>query len=154
MVRFLPLILLASTLVPARGLWAQDSYLAVSAGVVVPGESIELPDDRGVTVRGQVGLDFLVAGVHLQGGWTRLPTEPTSPNLGDPRRFQHFGAGARLRFGPLWIGATGARFFGDTEEGSALLPEVGVGWGALEAAADARVRGADRWWSLRATLRF
>jgi hypothetical protein len=142
-------LLAALVLTPTEG---RSQGLTASVGVGAASGWSDLGDatDGGFTLRGQLGVDLLVASVHGQVGWTRLP------GRGDADDFStaHYGVGGRLGLGLLWVGLNGAYFSGDGDDGMGFFPEVGVGLGPLEAVADVRVDGDQKWWSLRGAFRF
>lgn len=141
-----------ATLALALPSTARAQGLSTSVGVGMAGGWSDLGDvtDPGFTLRGQVGVDLLVASVHGQVGWTRLP----AAGDGDAFSTAHYGVGGRLGLGLLWVGINGAYFSGDGDDGMGFFPEVGVGLGPLEAVADVRIDGDQKWWGLRGALRF
>lgn len=113
--------------------------------------------DPGFTVRGQLGLSALVAGVHAQVGYTRFPiAENGVLDLGGDENVNiyHYGVGGRVGMGLLSVGATAAYFSGDSSDDFGILPELSVGLGPIEAVLDAKITGDQKWWSLRGALKF
>ena len=132
---------------------------SLTAGVAgAYGDGSDLVGD-GYTLRGQLGLDLLLVGLHAQVGYTRFSgtTATVAGNTIETNASNnyHYGIGGRLGAGGLlWFGGTGAWFAGDGDDEFGLIPEVGVGIGPLEVVADARVTGSSKWWSLRGGIRF
>ena len=145
------LLLVAPVLVAPATASAQLSA-SVGAGVANPLGDFGDDVDAGFTVRGQVGLNLLVAGVHAQVGYSRF-SGVESGETGNVNMY-HYGLGGRAGVGLAWFGATAARFSGDGEGSFGFIPEVGVGLGPLEAVADVRITGDRKWWALRGALRF
>jgi hypothetical protein len=127
---------------------------SLGAGYAFPVGDFGDLHDNGFTVRGQLGLSFLLASVHGQVGWTRFPGADLENLLPEDVDFFHAGVGGRVGLGLFWVGLTGAYFSGDGEDGMGFLPEVGVGLGPLEAVADSRIDGDEKWIGVRVNLKF
>jgi len=146
----------AALLLVAPATAAAQLSASVGAGVANPLGDFGDIVDPGFTLRGQVGVNLLVAGVHAQVGYSRfsgITDEEAGLDTGDVDIY-HYGLGGRVGVGLAWLGATAARFSGDGEGTFGFIPEVGVGLGPLEAVADVRITGDQKWWALRGALRF
>ena len=123
--------------------------------------------DYGVTARGQIGLPVLsFLDVHTQFGWTWMESavgsalnrfgvaELLGTDFESSFTFWHIGAGARASLGPLFIGANGLYFVGDTDEGLGFVPEAGIRLGRFELVADHRMDGELKWWAARLGFNF
>lgn len=145
----LVLSVLALTLIPARGVEAQ---LSTSIGAGVAGGLGDFGDayDSGWTLRGQAGLNLLLAGLHAQAGVTRLDgTEGR-----DGTTIFQGGIGGRLGVGLFFVGANANYYIGDAiENGVGFAPEVGLSFLMLEAVADIRLDD-DHMWGVRVALKF
>ena len=128
-------------------------YTSVGVGGVQPIGDFDDLFDRGFTVRGQAGLSLLLAGAHVQAGWSNFEADIDSGSS-ESANIYHAGIGGRVGMGLFWVGANGAYFFGDGESGVGYFPEVGLGLMNFEAVADVRVDGNEKWVSLRAALKF
>lgn len=140
---------------PWFGAGAQaQTYTSLGLGVVMPRGDLEDVYDAGLTFRGQRGVSLVLVDVHVQVGVTSfvLAGEPSSGD--DEATVYHAGAGARLGLGPFWVGANGAYFFGDGEDGVGFFPEVGLRLWRLEAVADYRVDEGRQWLAARLGWRF
>ena len=133
-------------------------YTSIGAGVAAPISDFGDVAGTGYTVRGQVGLSAIIVDAHIQGGWSRFSGEDFTVGgetvSGETANVYHAGVGARLGLGLIWVGANGAYFFGDADEGIGFFPEVGVGIGPIEVVADIRIDGDQKWAAVRAALRF
>ncbi len=131
--------------------WSGVTYKSVGAGLALPTGDLADAVDSGYTVRGQMGLGLLTFGdVHVQTGWTRFSSSTSGDD--DVSTF-HAGVGARVGTGATFIGANLVYFFGD-DDGTGVLPEVGVVFGPLEGVLDYRLDGDAHWFGLRAGYRF
>ncbi|NNK63656.1 MAG: hypothetical protein HKO98_10680 [Gemmatimonadetes bacterium] len=135
----------------------------VSAGWVWPRGGLDDRYDRGVIVRARRGFPLLIAELHIQGGFTRLPGAQPRPPGADPSgllpasadaaNLLHAGMGLRVGLGLLWVGGTAAWFVGDLDDEMTFLPEVGLRLGPTELVGEVRW-GERRWAALRAGVRF
>jgi hypothetical protein len=135
----------------------------VSAGWVWPRGGLDDRYDRGVMVRARRGFPILIAELHVQGGFTRLPggqplrpgddASAPLPGRADAADLLHAGMGLRVGLGMLWVGGTAAWFVGDLDDEMTFLPEVGLRLGPTELVGEMRW-GERRWLALRAGLRF
>jgi len=127
---------------------------SLTGGIIAPIGDFGDTYDPGYSVRGQVGLSFLLASVHAQVGVSRFSANDSAPAATDDLNVYHYGVGARAGFGLLWVGANAAYFSGDGDDGLGFFPEVGVSFLMLEAVADMRIDGDQKWYGLRAGIRF
>ncbi len=151
-IRIALLGLLLAILTPATNTHAQI-YTSLGVGVAQPIGDFDDVFDRGFTVRGQAGLSLLVAGAHVQGGWSNYAVDVDAGGS-DSANIYHAGIGGRVGVGLFWVGANGAYFFGDGESGVGYFPEVGLGLMNLEAVADFRIDGSEKWIALRGAVKF
>lgn len=146
-------VLIAAILLFApRGVRAQGLQFSGGLGYAAPIGSISDFQTQGYTLRGQAGLNLLLASVHAQAGWTRLSGREGQ----EPVNIQHLVAGGRFGLGLVWTGLNAGWFRDPDNEGNSLgyLPEIGAGLGPLEVVFDVRPSGPNKWWSLRGALRF
>lgn len=136
----------------AGELEAQGLRVSGGLGYAAPIGTFSDFQSQGYTLRGQVGLNLLVASVHAQAGWTHL----SGRGGNDPVNVQHLVAGGRFGLGLLWTGLSAGWFRDPDDTGNAFgyLPEIGAGLGPLEVVLDVRPSGSNRWWSLRGGFRF
>jgi hypothetical protein len=142
---------------------AAQPSTTVSAGWVWPRGGLDDRYDRGIAIRARRGFPLLIAELHVQGGFTRLPGgQPRSPSAHDPGPIPgsadaadllHGGMGLRIGLGMFWVGGTAAWFVGDLDDEMTFLPEAGVRLGPTELVTEVRW-GERRWIALRAGLRF
>jgi hypothetical protein len=133
---------------------------SITGGVAGPtGDAGDL-FDPGFTVQGRAELSLLFAGVHANGGFTRLSgKEITAAGVtveSDAVDFFNVGVGARVGLGALlWAGANANYYIGsDVDNELGIVPEVGASLGPIEAIADFKITGDVNWWSIRAGIRF
>ena len=152
--KLIPALLAVALLIPTAAQAQLQTSLA--AGIATPTGDFGDLYDQGYTVRGQVGLSLLFASVHAQVGVSRFSADPNSLALLTDNNLNvyHYGVGARAGVGLLWVGANAAYFSGDTDDGLGFFPEIGVGFLMFEAVADMRIDGDQKWYGLRAGLRF
>lgn len=147
------LALLALMALSPRGAEAQ-AYGSVAGGVAAPAGDFGDLFETGYTARGQVGFSLVLLDVHLQAGWTRFPgKEIEGSSTGDDANIYHAGVGARVGLGVIFVGANAAHFFGDGDSGIGFFPEVGVSLWRLEAVADYRFDGDQKWFGVRLGLK-
>ncbi|MEJ2504044.1 MAG: hypothetical protein P8177_12170 [Gemmatimonadota bacterium] len=144
----IPCVLVAIALAPADG--NAQIYSSVGAGVAVPTGDFGDNFDTGWTVRGQLGLSFVLVDGHVQAGWSRFPGKDSVEDAD----IYHAGVGARVGLGLVFVGANAAYFFGDGEDGVGFFPEIGAHIGPIEAVADYRIDGDNKWLGARVGLRF
>ena len=153
LIRSLPLALALVSL-GTSGAEAQ-LYGSAGLGAAKPYGDFQDKADLGLTFRGQAGLSLWLVDAHLQTGVTTFTAADDVPEGDDGNlNIYHAGAGARLGLGFVWVGANAAYFFGDGEDGVGYFPEVGVKFWHLEAVADVRLDGDEKWWSARIGYRF
>lgn len=147
------LTVLSLVLVPTAA--AAQISGSVGGGVAAPTGDLGDAYDTGLTVRAQAGVSLLVASVHGQVGWTRFPGKELTGGVDvEDIDFFHAGVGGRFGLGLFWVGLNAAYFSGDGDDGLGFFPEVGAGFGPIEAVADYRLDGDAHWLGLRAGLRF
>lgn len=136
----------------AGGVQAQGLQFSGGLGYAAPIGSISDFQSQGYTLRGQAGLNLLLASVHAQAGWTHLNGREGQ----EPVNIQHLVAGGRFGLGLVWTGLNAGWFRDPDNEGNSFgyLPEIGAGLGPLEVVFDVRPSGPNKWWSLRGGLRF
>ena len=146
-------LLTAAALLAAPSAAEAQLSTSVSAGVAGPtGDAGDIAD-TGFTVQGRVGLSLLVAGLHANGGFTRLPGKDSVG--ADDADVWNVGVGAKFGLAPLlWVGANANYYTGDGSDEMGIVPEIGVSIGPLEAIADYKVTGDVKFWSLRVGIGF
>lgn len=145
------LVFLLGAALAAAPVGAQGLNTSLGAGIASPVGDFGDLYDPGFTVRGQVGLDLVLLDVHAQAGWSRFGAADADT---DDANVTHLGVGARAGFGLFWVGLNAAQFWGEGDDGVGWVPEVGVSFLSLEAVADVRIDGDEKWWALRGALRF
>jgi hypothetical protein len=146
-------LLLAGEPLFGGGVRAQ-TYYSLGLGVVMPQDELSDVYDVGLTFRGQAGLSLAMLGAHIQTGVTSFSFADDVTSGDEEATVYHVGAGARLGIGFLWVGANGAYFFGDGEDGVGYFPEVGLKLWRLEVVADYRVDSDQTWLATRLAWRF
>ena len=160
-------LLLCAALLSAPALLSAQVGVNIGVGGTGAIGTFEELADYGFTARGQVGLPVLsFLDVHTQGGWTWMESavgsalnrfgvaELLGADVESSFTFWHVGAGARASLGPLFIGANGLYFVGDTDEGLGFVPEARIKLGRFELVADHRMDGELKWWAARLGFRF
>lgn len=131
---------------------------SIGVGIAVPQSDLGDTYDDGFTARGQVALSLIgIVQVHAQAGWTRFPVMQEFTDDLDDADIYHAGVGGRVGLGLVFVGVNTAYFFGDDPGDNSELgffPEVGIGFGPIEAVADYRIDGEAKWFGLRAALSF
>lgn len=135
-----------------REVRAQGLQFSGGLGYAAPIGSISDFQSQGYTLRGQAGLNLLLASVHAQAGWTHLAGRDGQEAV----HIQHLVAGGRFGLGLVWTGLNAGWFRDPDNKGNGFgyLPEIGAGLGPLEVVFDFRPSGPNKWWSLRGGLRF
>jgi len=136
----------------APGAQAQ-TYGSIGFGAAKPVSDLGDLYNTGYTVRGQVGFSLVFLDAHIQTGWTNFPVASKGSDL-DNLNIYHAGAGARLGLGFIWVGANGAYFFGDGDQGIGWFPELGLKFWKVEGVVDFRIDGDEKWGAARVGLRF
>ncbi len=152
--KLIPALLAFALVVPTAA--EAQFQTSLAAGIITPTGDFGDMYDPGYSVRGQIGVSFLLASVHAQVGVSRFSANENAPVqlTNDNLNVYHYGVGARTGFGLFWVGANAAYFSGDGDDGLGFFPEVGVSFLMLEAVADIRIDGDQKWYGLRAGLRF
>jgi len=158
--RLLPALAVAALLAVGAAPASAQLSTGVGAGLAYPTGDLGDVYDSGYTIQGRAGIDFLLASVHVNAGWTRFPSNPavSDPTLGAGDNFDVYqGAlGARAGLGLLFVGANVALYAGDIadDDNYGIVPEVGMGFGPLDVVADYRINGEAKWFTVRGELTF
>lgn len=153
--RLTPSVIFLTLFVAAAAPVTAQVRTSLGGGLAVPTGDLGDVTSPGLTVRGQIGVSLGLVEGHVQAGWSRFPGSMDVGDLGDGEDADvwHGGAGLRVGFGMIWVGANALYSFGDTDDGMGFAPEVGVGLGPIEIVAD-YLFGTTNWFAVRAAFGF